>query len=197
MIRKDDDLGDAIDRRMAGESGDELRRRLHAARLRTPELMEGERLSDADLDAMIQHGCSSGTDTPPLVRDAIVKAGLELRELRAAKVTGETSDGYHTFNELYEHRDALFIALCAMLSEVNGFGLYEALPWRSKLHSDGTMFDGWFIMGIRREPGHQISYHLPIAYWERTRFCLELDRAPPFDGHTSADVIQRLLRRFG
>lgn len=25
---------------------------------------------------------------------------------------GEVSDGYHTFDELYEHRVALFIALC-------------------------------------------------------------------------------------
>ena len=101
---------------------------------------------------------------------------------------GDTSDGYHTFNELYEHRTALFLALCATLSRESG-GV-----WRSKLHSDGTKFDGWFIMGIGTAPGEQITYHLPIEKWDQAWCAEELPRAPEFDGHTPADVVRRLTR---
>ena len=101
---------------------------------------------------------------------------------------GETSDGYHTFNELYEHRHALFLALMAIYnaSTINA--------WMSKKHSDGTSMDGWFIAGIELPTG-QISYHLPDRLWSK---CLRtqasvLPKAPVWDGHTSQDVITRLL----
>jgi hypothetical protein len=98
------------------------------------------------------------------------------------------SDGYHTFGELYEHRIALFIALCAWIREA-GVG---PIAWRSRVHHDGTMFDGWFISGIGKKAGEQITYHLPMAEWENCDFMLELERAPEWDGHTSADVVNRL-----
>ncbi len=108
-------------------------------------------------------------------------------------ITGETSDGYHTFNELYDHRITLFIALCAQLR--NRLPVGEV--WRSKLHSDGSAFEGWFVMGIGTKPGEQITYHLPMARWAETDW-LDDERAlaPEFDGHTSADVLQRLRRLF-
>jgi hypothetical protein len=56
------------------------------------------------------------------------------------------------------------------------------------------MFDGWFVMGIRMMPGNQITYHLPIRLWDRTNFAWTLDKAPEWDGHTSADVIERLYK---
>ena len=101
----------------------------------------------------------------------------------------DVSDGYHTFAELYDHRITLFIALCRELDRVRPTGEV----WRSKLHSDGTGFDGWFIMGIGTEPGSQISYHLPLSRWAETDWLgTELGRAPQFDGHTPADVLARL-----
>lgn len=103
----------------------------------------------------------------------------------------EVSDGYHTFGELYEHRITLFIALCAEIDAHTPTGHV----WRSKLHSDGTGIDGWFIMGIGQEPGTQITYHLPRSKWADTDWLgTELERAPAFDGHTSADVLERLRR---
>jgi len=42
------------------------------------------RLSDVELDALEYHGCSSGTSTPQLVRNGIVRATSELRQRRAA-----------------------------------------------------------------------------------------------------------------
>lgn len=103
---------------------------------------------------------------------------------------GEISDGYHTFNELYEHRHALYIALCRNLAFYSI--AFENPVWRSKLHADGTMYDGWFIMGIYKKAGRQVSYHLPIRLWEETHFAETLEQAPEWDGHTPADVLERL-----
>lgn len=113
-------------------------------------------------------------------------------------------DGYHTFDELYDHRITLFIALCSQLSLRRDFG-EEIVPgkmvgiqksydvWRSKTHSDGNpSYEGWFIMGIGKEKGEQISYHIPLSRWDEACFAETLEKAPPFDGHTSADVLQRL-----
>ena len=59
------------------------------------------------------------------------------------------SDGYHTFGELYFHR--------MVLSSIV-FNTYKDKSWKSKLHSDGTMYDNYFIVGIDTEKG-QYSYH--------------------------------------
>ena len=103
--------------------------------------------------------------------------------------TNLISDGYHTFGELYDHRIALFIALCKV---VHYSDKYEFPVWRSKLHSDGSSFDGWFVLGIGFKKGEQITYHLPIKDWEKCWFAKELDKAPDFDGHSSNDVLERL-----
>jgi hypothetical protein len=111
----------------------------------------------------------------------------------------DVSDGYHTFTELYAHRIQLFISLCrskklarTMLEKQGTVMNGETQVWRSKLHSDGKAWDGWFIMGINKAPGEQISYHLPESYWAETDFAETLELAPKWDGHTPADVITRL-----
>ena len=106
--------------------------------------------------------------------------------------TGLLSDGYHTFDELYDHRITLFIALCRTQAYIeNEFGC-SRFVWRSKTHHDGSSWDGWFIMGIGKEKGGQISYHLPLSRWDETDFSETLDKAPEWDGHTSADVLERI-----
>lgn len=107
-----------------------------------------------------------------------------------------TCDGYHTFDELYEHRVTLFIALCRKIVELADGD--SGAVWRSKQHhsdKDGKqmgMYDGWYIMGIDAEQGKQITYHLPISTWEATNFADTIEEAPEFDGHTPADVVERL-----
>lgn len=109
--------------------------------------------------------------------------------------TMSVSDGYHTMDELYEHRYVLFIALCEMATmaqEQDGqMGIFPEV-WRSKLHADGTNYEGYFILGLGKDKGKQISYHLPERLWVNTDFAETLDNAPEFDGHTSADVLERL-----
>lgn len=96
--------------------------------------------------------------------------------------TGKISDGHHTFDELYEHRHALFLALVRS---------HKPLAWRSKRHADGKGFSGWFIAGLRLPTG-MITYHLPKSLWEDFNGVETLDRAPEWDGHTPADVVTRL-----
>ena len=109
----------------------------------------------------------------------------------------DASDGYHTFTELYDHRITLFIALCKHKHELLAMeNPGKHLVWRSRLHSDGSSFDGWFVLGIGKEKGKQITYHLPNDRWdevtERVLTVETLDRAPEWDGHTPADVLERL-----
>jgi hypothetical protein len=108
----------------------------------------------------------------------------------------DASDGYHTFTELYDHRITLFIALCSVykLMDMSPTFVNPPQPWRSKKHSDGSEFDGWFILGLDKKPGEQKTYHLPISRWEETDFAETLDQAPEWDGHTSADVLDRLKK---
>jgi hypothetical protein len=102
----------------------------------------------------------------------------------------QVSDGYHTFDELYDHRVQLFITLCKKVANENGYGYV----WRSKLHSDESSFDGWFVMGIDKDKGRQITYHLPMSKWDETSDLMieTLPVAPEFDGHSSDDVLKRL-----
>lgn len=115
---------------------------------------------------------------------------------------GSISDGYHTFDELYEHRIELFIALAkakflewmkipshlGVLNNPNPF-------WISARHSDNSpVFDGWFLAGLFYEKGKQITYHLPVRYWDKCEKngALVFSHAPEWDGHASADVLKRL-----
>lgn len=96
-------------------------------------------------------------------------------------IDGNTSDGYHTFNELYHHRAVLFSVI------VENFA---ARAWKSKLHADGTMYEGMFIVGIETPDG-QATYHYDMPYWNLFR-CKEVDRAPEWDGHTPDQAIERI-----
>ena len=100
-------------------------------------------------------------------------------------------------DHLYAHRNELFIALCrhrAMIARQEPAAHFQSvwMPWRSKFHSDHTGDPGWFIMGIGQEKGKQITYHLPMSRWKDCWFAVELDVAPEWDGHSGADVIERL-----
>lgn len=97
-------------------------------------------------------------------------------------IDGNTSDGYHAFNELYHHRAVLFSVI------VENFA---TRAWKSKLHADGTMYEGMFIVGIETPDG-QATYHYDVEpYWNLFR-CKEVDRAPEWDGHTPEQAIERI-----
>lgn len=104
----------------------------------------------------------------------------------------DVSDGYHTMSELYDHRRALTAALFRMIS------VYRRYPggpqvYKSKLHNDGTMLEGYFVVSFKHHEKDQISYHYDLKYWDDF-YIPEIERIPwEYDGHTSEDVIKRLL----
>ncbi len=107
--------------------------------------------------------------------------------------TNLISDGYHTFGELYEHRIINFMAVCRLAKLA-----LNKYVWRSKAHSDGEVWDGWFILGIDYAPGKQITYHLPNEKWDMCEgFAVTREKAPDWDGHTSQDVLKRLTELLG
>ncbi|QIW89797.1 hypothetical protein PQE71_gp115 [Bacillus phage Izhevsk] len=98
---------------------------------------------------------------------------------------GEFSDSYHTFDELYYHRMMLFLVICHT---------YKEQAWKSMLHSDGTMFDGSFIVGVTTPEG-QYSYHYREQDYDLFKV-KELEFAPEYDGHVPSDIT-RLLSLLG
>src|SRR5664279_5176121 len=98
------------------------------------------------------------------------------------EITEDTSDGFHTFKELYEFR-LLFNA--ALFNEWAWHGLYDV--HKSVWHSDETFcFDGtWFIV-VAQLPTGQISNHYKISDWDLFD-CPVRRAAAEYDGHTAAD----------
>ena len=103
-------------------------------------------------------------------------------------IDGNTSDGYHTFNELYEFRKAYNIALFNEWA-ANG----KCFVHKSWKHNDGELCfgGGWFIV-VAVLPQGQISNHYEAKDWDLFQI-QETEKALfEFDGHTGADVIERL-----
>ena len=127
--------------------------------------------------------------------DAIKSNGYEwneetktLKKLEDIEDKGNISDGYHTFNELYEYR---LLYNAGMFNEFAKQGLYDV--HKSKKHSDGTIPFGdenWFIVQAELPTG-QISNHYEIKDWELFNVP-EKEKANPYDGHTPQDVAKRL-----
>lgn len=103
---------------------------------------------------------------------------------------GEFSDGYHTFNELYEFRkvyNAGFFNLAYSFSTMNAV----CKSWK---HSDGELCfgGGWFVVHADTDFG-QITNHYEAKDWELFE-CPEVDMAPAWDGHTPQEALERLFK---
>ena len=113
-----------------------------------------------------------------------IKQDLERLEKQDEDIkSGELSDGYHTFNDLYYQRVILFATLVNQNKKAS---------WKSYKHEDGELCfgGGWFIVGIDTPQG-SYTYHYENKYWDLFQ-CKELECAKHWDGHTSKDV-DRLL----
>ena len=104
-------------------------------------------------------------------------------------VSGSTSDGYHTFDELYHHRTILFASLVNLVTDIN-----PKLTWKSWKHEDGTMYDGMFIAGLITQEG-QVTYHCESIYWDMF-LCDEIPNSLKWDGHTPQIAVNRLQNQF-
>ena len=108
---------------------------------------------------------------------------LLIREMDDTNKTDDISDGYHTFEELYYQR--MMLTKTVALAAINNFD--KDTVYRSKLHSDGTMYKDFFIV-VFNTPEGNFSYHYHMMYWGVFDFLKELPNAEEFDGHTWKDV---------
>jgi hypothetical protein len=136
--------------------------------------------------AMEEYNACRVTETtpvriPPSLRETIVDAAMAV--VPAPPVTEDTSDGYHTFAELYEHRHALW---CTLARHLPG-------AWKSRAHhpAQGTCYPGMFITGADLPEIGQVSYHLPEEWWDACPGAV-LPHAPLWDGSSPSDVVSRL-----
>lgn len=116
------------------------------------------------------------------ILQVLAKNNIVLDENYKIVNTGNITDGYHTFDELYFHRLILFSIICKQ---------NKSKSWKSKLHHNGTMYKDYFIVGINTKYG-QYTYHYHIKYWDYFKDVHEILTAPEWDGHKPKDI-ERLL----
>ena len=122
------------------------------------------------------------------LRGVARKALQAQREAGAREaITEDTSDGYHTFKELYEFRK---IYNATLFNEWHEQGKYYV--HKSTKHSDGEdcFGGGWFIV-VATLPTGDISNHYEMKDWDLF-VCETREVAKEWDGHSSLDVLQRL-----
>ena len=109
--------------------------------------------------------------------------------------TGDVSDGWHTFDELYHYR---MLYNAGMANELTRHFQYSnpidvgpvCKSWR---HSDGELCfgkDNYFVV-VMQLPTGQVSNHYHGDHWDLFKVP-EVERAPEYDGHTPQQAAERL-----
>ena len=95
------------------------------------------------------------------------------------QIDENTSDGYHTFRQLYYQRMMLFAVLVKEHKEHS---------WKTRRHEDGKpcFGGGWFLVTIDT-PNGPYGYHYEDEYWDLFD-CEEITKAKHWDGYDESDV---------
>ena len=121
-----------------------------------------------------------------------------------ADAIGELSDGYHTYNELYDFRKMYNVALFNEWAkekvqhphwwkEGRPFYSYKFDVHKSTRHHDGELCfgGGWFVVCAMLPTG-QITNHYEMKDWDLFEIPEKPKAKYEFDGHTPQDVLDRL-----
>lgn len=149
---------------------------------------EKERIEAAKELRYVSRDCLDGGGLLPTLKRVLGVDGswrqvlARLADLiEPAPIGEDTSDGYHTFGQLYYQR----MMLWACIVNAN-----PGIAWKTRLHEDGGFCfgGGWFLVAIDT-PAGQYGYHYEDTpeNWALFR-CEEIPRAKPWDGYTEADV---------
>lgn len=148
-------------------------------------------------------------DTPELIAkeiaEKIVSSGfreLNFETIQQAIIDTpdehKFSDGYHTFESLYDIRLAYNVALFNEWGKQRGIGYENSNNskhgvHKSQRHHDGEpcFGGGWFIV-VANLPSGQISNHYEMKHWDLFKIPSYEKAKYEWDGHTSEDVINRL-----
>ena len=100
----------------------------------------------------------------------------------------EVSDGYHTFDELYEYRKSYNAALFNEWNKIGQFNVHKSIR-----HNDGELCfgGGWFIV-VAVLPTGQITNHYKMDDWDLFKIEESEKAKIPYDGHTPIDALERL-----
>jgi hypothetical protein len=160
--------------------------------------------------------------TPNLLQDEVIRTWRASRQATENKILeildqaqaniGSFSDGYHTFDELYEFRKMYNAVL---FNEWGKQVISMEKEWvkdengklktkvtivelkydvhKSKKHHDGELCfgGGWFIV-VAVLPTGQISNHYKMEDWDLFQIPETETAKYEFDGHTPTDVLTRL-----
>ncbi|MBP3201330.1 MAG: hypothetical protein J6M39_06765 [Lachnospiraceae bacterium] len=123
--------------------------------------------------------------------------GKQSVKANAIEITEDTSDGYHTFKELYYYRlcyNATLINSLVQIKKDNPVRFKDIKVCKSKKHFGGEhCYDGtWFIVMIST-PWGQISNHYKLEYWDMFN-CPVAKTSWKWDGHGMQEAMERLNR---
>lgn len=127
---------------------------------------------------------------PSIETSYIIKCASDPNFMVNQEGTGLVTDGYHTFDELYEFRK-VYNAL--LFSEWADLGLYEV--HKSWKHNDGEWCFGkekeWFIV-CAKLPSGTITNHYKAEDWDLFQVPEYEKSIHPYDGHTPEDTLYRM-----
>lgn len=149
-----------------------------------------EEMIEAFFESMDQRGFRpTASDVGVSDAAAFYKAMLNAAPLPVEPVIdGNTSDGYHTFNELYAFRLAYNAAL---FNEWASAGKYQVHKATKHFDGDDCFGGGWFIV-VAMLPEGQISNHYKMEHWDKFQVPAYDKALFEYDGHTGADTLKRL-----
>lgn len=147
----------------------------------------------------------NGDDENPIKRHFTIESCCDYHTPYKTKTIitpNGVSDGYHTFDELYQYRLMYNAGLVNMIkytkSRYHDFHnpLDKITVYKSKKHNDDQKcFDGnWFIVVIET-PWGQISNHYELKDWDKFN-CKIIRKAHKYDGHTPQDCLERLNKLY-
>jgi hypothetical protein len=145
-------------------------------------------MSDLELLAATMEEWSITSGDHHMLAAAAIRQLAALQRSAEPVVDGNTSDGYHTFNELYDFRKAYNAAFFNELHANNKCSVHKS--WRH--HDNELCFGGgWFIV-VAVLPTGQISNHYEAKDWDLFAIPEAGKALVEFDGHTGKDVLERL-----
>ena len=127
--------------------------------------------------------------TDEKLADKIFNKTTMLAQCISEDSLGEFSDGYHSFNELYEYRMIYNALLFNTWSKQGSYDVHK-----SKKHDDGELCfgGGWFIVKAETPCG-QISNHYELKDWDLFQ-CEEREVCSKYDGHSPKDAMDRMKK---
>ena len=139
-------------------------------------------------EAMLTAEVAVLTELVRVLSDKVNELEAKQEQGEPVAVDGNTSDGYHTFNELYDFRKAYNAALFNEWAAGGKCSVHKS--WR---HHDGELCfgGGWFIV-VAVLPQGQISNHYEANDWDLFAVPETARALFEFDGHTGGDVVSRL-----